>query len=192
MSKTRLEAFTDAVIAIIMTILVLELHQPEHDSWSALLGMEQKVLIYVMSFIMLAIYWNNHHHMFQLVEKVNGRILWVNSFFIFTLSLFPFSTAWVGDHLASQAPEITYGVVVLLANIAYLLLTMELVKENGKESKLGELFQRYKKAYISIGLNVLALILGWFIHPYFVLIVNIAILILWVIPDRRIEHQYKA
>jgi uncharacterized membrane protein len=191
MTKGRLEAFTDAVIAIVMTILVLELHQPQQATWAALFALKQKVLIYVMSFVLLAIYWNNHHHMFQLVNKVNGRILWANSLFIFTLSLYPFATAWVGDHLASQAPEITYGVVVLAANLAYLLLNRELVRENGKDSALGQLFRHYKKSYLSIILNVCALLLGWLLHPYLVLAVNIIILILWIIPDKRIESQYK-
>ncbi|MGK0552735.1 TMEM175 family protein [Enterococcus faecalis] len=188
MTKGRLEAFTDAIIAIVMTILVLELHQPQADTWAALFDLRQKILIYIMSFVILAIYWHNHHHMFQLVKKVNGRILWANSFFIFVLTLYPFATAWVGDHLASQAPELTYGTVILVGNVVYLFLMKELVRANGKESSLGHLFQRYIKSYLSIGLNVLALLLGYFFHPYFVLVINVIILVLWVIPDRRVEQ----
>lgn len=190
-SKSRLEAFTDAVIAIVMTILVLELHQPTTDTLAGLAGVERKIFIYIVSFVMLAIYWNNHHHMFQLVHKIDGRVLWANNFFIFTLTLVPFATAWVGDFIDSLVPQLTYGIVVLLANSAYLILTRELIRINGRHSKLSEFFQRYNKSYVTILLNILGLILGVLIHPYFVLIVNISILIMWIIPDRRIEKQYK-
>lgn len=191
MSKSRLEAFTDAVIAIVMTILVLELHQPTTDTLAGLAGVERKIFIYIVSFVMLAIYWNNHHHMFQLVHKIDGRVLWANNFFIFTLTLVPFATAWVGDFIDSLVPQLTYGIVFLLANSAYLILTRELIRINGRHSKLSEFFQRYNKSYVTILLNILGLILGVLIHPYFVLIVNISILIMWIIPDRRIEKQYK-
>ncbi|MBO0470356.1 DUF1211 domain-containing protein [Enterococcus sp. DIV0242_7C1] len=191
MSKSRLEAFTDAVIAIVMTILVLELHQPTTDTLAGLVGIEKKLFIYVVSFVMLAIYWNNHHHMFQLVHKINGRVLWANNFFIFTLTLVPFATAWVGDFIDSLVPQLTYGIVTLIANCAYLILTKELIRANGKESTLRELFQRYNKSYITIFLNLLGLALGWLIHPYFVLVLNISSLIMWIIPDRRIENKYK-
>ncbi|MTD40334.1 DUF1211 domain-containing protein [Erwinia sp. CPCC 100877] len=191
MSKSRLEAFTDAVIAIVMTILVLELHQPQTDTLAGLIGVERKLFIYIISFVMLAIYWNNHHHMFQLVKTIDGRVLWANNFFIFTLTLVPFATAWVGDFLDSLIPQLTYGVVTLLANCAYLLLTRALIYTNGEESKLSQLFRRYNKAYFSIFLNIVGLVLGWLLHPYFVIILNIGILVMWIIPDRRIENQYK-
>lgn len=191
MSKSRVEAFTDAVIAIVMTILVLELHQPNTDTLAGLAGIERKLFIYIVSFVMLAIYWNNHHHMFQLVRKIDGRVLWANNFFIFTLTLVPFATAWVGDFIDSLIPQLTYGIMTLLANTAYLVLTRELIRANGSDSTLSELFQRYNKSYVSIFLNILGVVLGWLIHPYFVLIVNIGILIMWIIPDRRIENQYK-
>ncbi|MEI5994048.1 TMEM175 family protein [Candidatus Enterococcus mansonii] len=191
MSKSRIEAFTDAVIAIVMTILVLELRQPTTDTLAGLVGVERKLFIYIVSFVMLAIYWNNHHHMFQLVHKINGRVLWANNLFIFTLTLVPFATAWVGDFIHSLVPQIIYGLVTLLANISYLILTKELIRANGEDSKLRELFQRYKKSYITIFLNILGILLGVLIHPYCVLIINIGILIMWIIPDRRIEKQYK-
>ncbi|MEI5990365.1 TMEM175 family protein [Enterococcus crotali] len=191
MSKSRVEAFTDAVIAIVMTILVLELHQPTTDTLAGLIGIERKLFIYIVSFVMLAIYWNNHHHMFQLVQKIDGRVLWANNFFIFTLTLVPFATAWVGDFIDSLVPQLTYGVMTLLANISYLILTRELIRVNGSDSTLSELFRRYNKSYLTIFLNILGICLGWLIHPYFVLIVNISILVMWIIPDRRIEKQYK-
>ncbi|WP_086314841.1 hypothetical protein A5821_002448 [Enterococcus sp. 7F3_DIV0205] len=191
MSKSRIEAFTDAVIAIVMTLLVLELRQPTTDTLAGLVGIERKLFIYIVSFVMLAIYWNNHHHMFQLVHKIDGRVLWANNFFIFTLTLVPFATAWVGDFIDSLIPQLTYGVMTLLANSSYLVLTRELIRANGSDSTLKNLFQRYNKAYVTIFLNILGLVLGLLIHPYFVLIVNIGILIMWIIPDRRIEKQYK-
>ncbi|WYJ90822.1 hypothetical protein A5888_002590 [Enterococcus sp. 9E7_DIV0242] len=191
MSKTRIEAFTDAVIAIIMTILVLELLPPKTDNWQALFDIGHKIFIYIISFIMLAIYWNNHHHMFQLVHKINGRVLWANNFFIFTLTLIPFATAWVGDFLDSLVPELLYGVVILLADVAYYILMKELIRAEKNNSKLRVILDKYYKMYLSIGLNLLGLLLGWLIHPYFVLIVNIGILIMWFVPEKRIEQEYK-
>ena len=179
MPKNRLEAFTDAVIAIIMTILVLELHEPNGDTWEALAALGYRFFIYIVSFIILAIYWNNHHHLFQVVHKINGRVLWANSFFVFALSLFPFATSWISEYINSLAPEMTYGFVTLTANIAYYILAKELVKAN------------YKKSYLSIGLNVLGIVLGYLVAPVAVLIANIVILAAWIIPSRTIESQYR-
>lgn len=146
MPKNRLEAFTDAVIAIIMTILVLELHEPNGDTWEALAALGYRFFIYIVSFIILAIYWNNHHHLFQVVHKINGRVLWANSFFVFALSLFPFATSWISEYINSLAPEMTYGFVTLTANIAYYILAKELVKANkGHEKALKAMLNNYKK-----------------------------------------------
>ncbi|MBL1228410.1 DUF1211 domain-containing protein [Enterococcus sp. BWB1-3] len=191
MSKTRLEAFTDAVIAIIMTILVLELLPPQSDTWSALWGIFHKILVYIISFIMLAIYWNNHHHMFQMVHKISGRVLWANNFFIFTLTLMPFATAWVGNYLDSLVPQLVYGIVVLLADASYFLLMRELFRADEQNTQLKIALKRYYKLYFSLGLNILALIIGWVIHPYLVLIVNCVILIIWFVPEKRIERYYR-
>lgn len=191
MSKTRIEAFTDAVIAIIMTILVLELKTPAEPTWQAFWGMSHKLIIYVVSFFSLAIYWNNHHHMFQLVHKVNGRVLWANNFFIFTLSLFPLATAWVGDELYEWPPQAIYGVVVLLADIAYYIVARELVREGGKDSAIGKMFQKYFKLYVSIGANLVALAAGYLINPLLVLIINVAVLLMWFIPEKRVEEIYR-
>ena len=138
MPKNRLEAFTDAVIAIIMTILVLELHEPSTDTWNALAALGYRFFIYIISFITLGIYWNNHHHLFQVVHKVNGRVLWANSFFLFSLSLFPFATSWISEYSHSLVPEITYGVITLSANIAYYLLARELVNSDVSLKKLSK------------------------------------------------------
>lgn len=190
MSKTRIEAFTDAVIAIVMTILVLELHAPEGDTFADFFKLDHKLLIYVVSFISLAIYWNNHHHLFQLAHKINGRVLWMNNLLIFSLSLMPFGTAWMGDHLFAFAPEFTYGVIVTAADISYYLLTRELVRANGSHSPIAKVFSNYRKTYISIGLNILGLLLG-FIQPLLVLITYIVVLIFWVIPEKKIEAHYE-
>ncbi|MGG5357305.1 MULTISPECIES: TMEM175 family protein [unclassified Enterococcus] len=191
MTKNRLEAFTDAVIAIIMTILVLELHEPNGDTWFALGELGHKFFIYIISFFSLAIYWNNHHHMFQVVRKINGRVLWANGFLIFSLSLFPFVTSWISEYINSWAPEATYGLVVLLANAAYLVLAKELAAANPKEQLAKNLFNNYKKSYISISLNIIGLLLGWLIAPIAVLLVNVVILLTWLIPDKAIETHYK-
>ena len=191
MPKTRIEAFTDAVIAIIMTILVLELHPPQSDTLSSLYGIEEKVFVYIVSFVMLSIYWNNHHHMFQVVHKIDGKVLWANNFFIFTLTLIPFVTAWVGDFLESLVPQLSYGVVILLADFSYFLLMRSLIQADKENKKLQSTLNKYYKMYLSMGLNVVALLLGWLIHPYMVLAINIGMLIMWVIPEKRIEKHYK-
>lgn len=192
MPKNRLEVFTDAVIAIIMTILVLELHEPNGDTWEALAALGYRFFIYIVSFIILAIYWNNHHHLFQVVHKINGRVLWANSFFAFALSLFPFATSWISEYINSLAPEMTYGFVTLTANIAYYILAKELVKANkGHEKALKAMLNNYKKSYLSIGLNVLGIVLGYLVAPVAVLIANIVILAAWIIPSRTIESQYR-
>lgn len=192
MPKNRLEAFTDAVIAIIMTILVLELHEPHSDTFQALAALGTRFLIYIISFFTLGIYWNNHHHLFQAARKVNGRVLWANSFLIFFLSLFPFVTSWISEYSNSLVPEITYGVVILGANLSYYLLARTLVaSEEGEKTSIKELFGNYRKSYLSIGLNVLGLFLGFLVAPIAVLLINVLILIAWLIPSRKIEAYYR-
>lgn len=187
MPKTRIEAFTDAVIAIVMTILVLELEKPEGDTWKAFEGTGHQFVIYLISFILLAIYWNNHHHMFHIVRKVDGWFLWANNFLILMMSLFPFATAWVGDHPTSLAPQLLYGMILFGADLAYLLVGLSLVRVNGKNSAVGRLFSHYHKIYVTLLLNILALFAGWLIHPMSVLVVNGLMLLLWFIPEKKIE-----
>lgn len=191
MTKSRIEAFTDAVIAIVMTLLVLELHQPEGANWAAFGAVGHKLVIYVISFISLAIYWNNHHHLFQLVKKIDGWVLWANNLLIFAMTLFPFVTAWVGDHLSAWAPQALFGLVFLGADVAYLLLGIALVRVNGKNSPVGQLFASYRKLYITIALNLLALLLGFLIRPELVIVVNTLMLLLWFIPEKQIERNLK-
>ncbi|KAF1303398.1 MULTISPECIES: TMEM175 family protein [Enterococcus] len=187
MPKTRIEAFTDAVIAIVMTILVLELHTPEGDTWAAFEGTWHQFVIYLMSFISLAIYWNNHHHMFHIVRRVDGWVLWANNLLILMMTLFPFATAWVGDHPTSLAPQLLYGLILLGTDLAYLVVGLTLVRVNGKDSPVGRLFANYSKMYITLGLNVVALLAGWLIHPVSVLVVNGVMLLLWFIPEKKVE-----
>src|SRR3954447_20148948 len=127
MNKTRLEAFSDGVIAILITIMVLELKVPDGGSWEALRGLEPVFLAYVLSFVILGIYWNNHHHMFQVVDRVDGRILWANSHLLFWLSLLPFATAWMGQNHAVALPTAVYGGVLVAAAIAYTILVRALL-----------------------------------------------------------------
>lgn len=188
MPKTRIEAFTDAVIAIVMTLLVLELREPNGDTWQAFQGAGHQFFIYLISFVSLAVYWNNHHHLFNIVKKVNGRVLWANNLFILAMTMFPFATDWVVDYPVSLAPQLLYGLVILGADLSYFILGLALVKVNGKQSPVGKLFHRYRKMYITLGLNLLALLAGWLIHPVAVLVVNGLMLLMWVIPEKRIEN----
>ncbi len=190
MSKTRLEAFTDALIAIVITILVLELVAPQGATFAALWDLRYKIIIYILSFISLAIYWINHHHLFQLAKKINGKILWLNMFFLLFLSLFPFTTAWVDEHLTKQAPEITYGLVMLGANIMYALLARALVQEHGKDSELAEIFADYKKIKITLAIVVAGIVLGIFVPPAMV-ICCASSLVLWIVPEKRIEKKFE-
>ena len=119
MSKSRLEAFTDAVIAIVMTILVLELHEPTAGSFAALFEEWHRLVIYVVSFLMLAIYWNNHHHMFQAAKTINGKVLWANNLFILSLSVFPFVTSWMGDFFSDLAPQLSFGIAIMMADVMF-------------------------------------------------------------------------
>ncbi|WP_101773763.1 TMEM175 family protein [Peptostreptococcus faecalis] len=189
MTKSRMEAFTDAIIAIIMTILVLNLTPPVGDSIRDLAGVERKLLVYLFSFAILAVYWINHHHLFQLVKSVNARVLWANNLLIFCLTLFPFTTAWISTHLFSLIPQFMYGTVILMADIAYLILSLSLIDVN-QECKI--LYNRElsrKKNLISILFNILALILGVLINPIFVCVVNFFMILMWVVPNKKIEKK---
>ncbi|GCF95361.1 membrane protein [Enterococcus florum] len=191
MPKSRIEAFTDAVIAIVMTLLVLELHEPKGDTFFAFEGTAHQFIIYLISFVSLAIYWNNHHHIFQLVHKVDGRVLWANNLLILTMTLFPYATVWVTDYPLSLAPQMMYGLVIFGADLSFCLLGISLTRANGKDSSVGLLFQDYKKMRATLVLNVLALIVGWLIHPLLILIVNSIMLTLWVVPEKKVEKIAK-
>jgi uncharacterized membrane protein len=186
MSKGRLEAFSDGVLAIVITIMVLELKAPHTAELDALLDLAPEFLSYVLSFVMVGIYWNNHHHLLQAAEHIDGRILWANLHLLFWLSLVPFVTAWMGQSTFAAWPVAAYGVVMLLAGCAYYLLTRVLIAHHGSESRLARAVGRDLKAAISM-LSYAAAIPLAFVDPRIACTLYIFVAIIWLAPDRRIE-----
>ena len=187
MQKNRLEAFSDGVIAIIITIMVLEIKVPHDTSVEALLNLAPVFFSYVLSFVYVAIYWNNHHHLFHSVQKVNGNVLWANMHLLFWLSLIPFASGWMGEnHFVS--PTVTlYGFILLMAAVAYYFLTVSLIKNHGHKSDIARAVGNKTKENISLALYLLALPLSyWFPVISFVFYVIVAFI--WLLPDRRIER----
>lgn len=189
MNKGRTEAFTDAIIAILMTILVLGIKTPDKATLSALWSLKEVFITYALSFFILGITWHNHHHMFQIAEKINGKVIWMNTLMLFFLSLFPFATNWLGQNPMAKVPEILYGVVFFTADFGYFLLQNALIKANGENSKIYNTLGKDKKVLTTLGINLLAIILG-FIYPPLVFFVSVIILLIWFIPERRIERNY--
>lgn len=186
MGKGRLEAFSDGVIAILITIMVLELRAPGGTDLSALAPLIPVFLSYVLSFVFLGIYWNNHHHLFQAVQQVNGRVLWTNLHLLFWLSLVPFVTAWMGENNFAAWPAALYGMVLLAAACAYFLLVRSLLALHGKDSTLATALGRDFKGKISIVIYAVAIPLA-FIVPGLSLALYVSVAVIWFIPDRRIE-----
>ena len=188
MTSSRLEAFSDAVIAIVMTIMVLELRAPDGASGEDLVPLAPAFFAYVLSFVNLGIYWNNHHHMLQAVERINGRILWANLHLLFWLSLFPFMTAWMGENDFASLPTATYGVAALLAAIAYFILQTAIVAEHGRDSKLANALGRDLKGKSSPVLYLAAIPLA-FLNRWISLGLYVFVALMWLVPDRRIESM---
>jgi uncharacterized membrane protein len=186
MTTGRLEAFTDAVIAIVITILVLELRVPHEPELAALREVVPVFLTYVLSFVYLGIYWSNHHHMMVLTERVNGKILWANLHLLFWLSLVPFTTAWMGETDFAASPTAVYGVDLLLAAIAYFILQTAIIAEEGPDSRLGAAVGRDLKGKVSPLLYLAAIPLA-FVSPWIALAVYVFVALMWLVPDRRIE-----
>ena len=186
MTTARLEAFTDAVIAIVITILVLELRVPHEPELAALSDVVPVFLTYVLSFVYLGIYWNNHHHMMVLTERVNGKILWANLHLLFWLSLVPFTTAWMGETDFAALPTAVYGADLLLAAIAYFILQTAIIAEEGPDSRLRAALGRDLKGKISPLLYFAAIPLA-FVSPWIALAVYVFVALIWLVPDRRIE-----
>lgn len=186
MTKNRLEAFSDGVLAIIVTIMVLELKVPHGANWADLAGLLPKFISYVLSFTMVWIYWNNHHHLFQSIQKVNGRILLANGFLLFWLSLLPFTTGWMGENHFAQNPVILFGIVLLGSVIAYYLLSISLQKLHGADSALARAVGKDVKGKISLLLYVAALILAYY-NPIVSVVIYALSALMWLIPDKRIE-----
>ena len=188
MKTSRLEAFSDGVIAIIITIMVLELKVPDATSWSALSSLLPKFICYILSFIYVGIYWNNHHHMLHYCSSVNGRIMWSNLFFLFWLSLMPFATAWMVEHHFDKNTTITYGILLILVAIGYTILSYQILNQEGKESAYAKAIGSSYKEKASIILYILG-IASSFYQPYLALFFYYAVAIIWIIPDRRLEKN---
>ncbi|RZJ17215.1 MAG: DUF1211 domain-containing protein [Acinetobacter sp.] len=187
MKKGRIEAFSDGVLAIIITIMVLELKVPHGDSIKDLMPLLFVFLSYVLSFIYVGIYWNNHHHMFMVVNKVNGAVLWANLHLLFWLSMIPFATAWMGENHFTPAPTALYGFVLLMNAIAYTILSMILVKHHGENSLLSRAVGSDFKGKISLACYIIAIPCA-FIHTWISGALFVLVAFLWLIPDKRIER----
>ncbi len=186
MGKGRLEAFSDGVIAILITIMVLELKVPEATTWHAFREMLPVFLSYLLSFLYLGIYWNNHHHMLHVTTRINGGILWANLHLLFWLSLIPFATAWMGEHHPEPLPTAIYGVVLLLAAIAYLVLQTCIIRSEGPSSRLALAVGKDFKGKLSVFSYVAALPLAY-LNPWISKALFVGVALLWLIPDARIE-----
>jgi uncharacterized membrane protein len=186
MSKSRLEAFSDGVIAILITIMVLELNGPHEPTLDALRPLIPTFLSYVLSFIYLGIYWNNHHHLIQAVQHVNGRVLWANLHLLFWLSLIPFVTNWMGENQFARTPVALYGLILMFAGVAYYILTRELIALHGRQSTIATALGRDFKGKISVVLFLAAIPLAY-ISAWISCAVYFSVAIIWLIPDRRIE-----
>jgi uncharacterized membrane protein len=188
MSKSRLEAFSDGVIAIIITIMVLELKVPHEPTFAALSELAPVFFSYVLSFIYIGIYWNNHHHLWQMGKQVNGQILWANLHLLFWLSLIPFATAWSGETSFAELPMAVYGFVLWMAGFAYYILVRQMISHHGNESVLAAAIGKDSKGIISLVGYTVAIILAFF-NPLISLGLYGAVALHWFIPDRRIEKN---
>jgi uncharacterized membrane protein len=187
MPTNRLEAFSDGVLAIIITIMVLELRAPEQTNARVLVPLLPHALSYLLSFIYIGIYWNNHHHMFQVTERITGGVLWANLHLLFWLSLFPFVTDWMGETHLAEAPTICYGVVLLMAAIAYYILQSTIIRGQGRDSQLARAIGSDVKGKLSPVLYAIAIGVA-FINPYISAAIYVVVALMWLVPDRRIER----
>lgn len=191
MSSTRLEAFSDAVIAIVMTIMVLELVPPHEPTLEALVQQWPVFLAYFLSFAMLAVWWNNHHHLLQAAEVVNGTVLWANMLLLFWLSLVPFVTAWMGETQFASLPMAIYGIVLILAAFSYAFLVQALLRVPGQNPKLAEALADNRKGILSPIIYGNAVWVA-FIAPYISLVLYLVVAAMWIVPDPRIEKRLTA
>jgi uncharacterized membrane protein len=191
MTKTRMEAFSDGVIAIIITIMVLELATPEGDDLRTLQPLLPVFLTYVLSFVYLGIYWNNHHHLLYAADRINGRILWANNHLLFWLSLTPFVTGWLGHNHFSPVPAAAYGVVQLCAAIAYWILLAAILAEHGPHSRLAKAVGRGGKEKLSLALYAASIPLA-FVNQWISDAIFITVAAMWLVPDQRIESRLNA
>ncbi len=188
MSKGRLEAFSDGVLAVIITIMVLEMKSPHGTSLADLKPVVPIFLSYLLSFVYIGIYWNNHHHLLHATQHVNGATMWANLHLLFWLSLIPFTTAWIGENHFDSWPVAIYGFILLMAGVAYFILTKTLIRLHGERSTLADAIGSDRKGKISIVLYAIAIPLA-FVQPWIASVFYIAVAIMWLVPDRRIEGK---
>ena len=190
MPKSRMEAFSDGVLAIVITIMVLELHEPTGASFAALKQVAPTFVAYLLSYAYVGIYWNNHHHLVAALKQASGKILWANLFWIFWMSLMPWATQWLGSHLFATAPTVVYGGVLLMCSLSYYLLQTAVLRQAGRDSALAALFGRDLKGKLSVATYLLATLsgFGWPAVSYLLLTI---MAVVWLIPDTRIERFYQ-
>jgi uncharacterized membrane protein len=188
LNRNRLEAFSDGVIAIIITIMVLELKVPHDADVAALRPLVPTLLSYALSFVFLGIYWTNHHHLLHAIQRVNGAVLWANLHLLFWLSLIPFVTGWIGETHFAAWPVALYGVVLVMAGVAYFVLTRVLISLHGQDSVLAVAVGRDVKGLVSLFIYVAAIPLA-FVDPRLACLLYVTVAVMWLVPDRRIEKR---
>lgn len=188
MTKGRLEAFSDGVIAIILTIMVFEMKAPQGVNWTALQPLLPVLFSYVLSFINIGIYWNNHHHLMQVITHINGTVLWPNLHLLFWLSLVPFGTAWMGENNFAELPVAVYAFILMMAGIAYFILQKSLTAIEGQNDKLSEALGNDRKGKLSVLLYFIAIPLA-FVNAWLGVTLIVVVAGIWLIPDRRIEKK---
>jgi len=188
MRPTRLEAFSDGVIAILITIMILELKTPGGSDWTALADLGPKLRAYVLSFVFIGIYWTNHHHMIHMTDRVNGAILWMNLHLLFWLSLIPFGTAWVGDTGVAPVPTAIYGSILMLSGVAYYILETTIIRSQGPHSRLKAAVGSDVKGIASVAMYAAAIALA-FVNPWISESIYFGVALVWLVPDPRIERM---
>ena len=191
MRTARLEAFSDGVFAILITIMVLELKVPHGTAWTEIRETVFTLLMYLLSFVYLGIYWSNHHHMFHATKQVSGSVLWANLHLMFWLSLIPFTTTWMGENHFASLPTAIYGIVLLASAVAYTILQMRIIALEGPSSPLASAVGGDLKGKASMGLYLAGVFLA-FVHPLIANAIYVAVALIWLVPDRRIESQLVA
>ena len=191
MEKNRLEAFSDGVIAIIITIMVLELKVPHGDDLQTLSKLWPVLVSYILSFLYVGIYWNNHHHMLQAVRSVSGGVLWANLHLLFWLSLLPFTTGWMGENHFTRLPTTLYGLNLLACALAYTILQLHLVAHHGRDSDLARALGRDIKGKVSLVLYITGILAAWLVTPWLGFLIYTVVALMWFVPDRRMETVVK-
>jgi uncharacterized membrane protein len=188
MKTNRLEAFSDGVLAIIITIMVMQLRAPKEMTWEALVPILPVFVSYILSFIYIGIYWNNHHHLFQITKRVNGKILWANMHLLFWLSLIPFATSWIGENHLMVVPVVYYGIILFMSGVAYFILHRLILKLHKDDEAMQKAYTNQNKAFISMGLYLLGIALC-FVNPILGAVCYLIVAIMWIIPNKQVEKH---